>query len=741
MISASRRRVLQGAGSLIVTLSGAAGLAAPAAPASRRGRRVPVEALDSWLEIARDGSVTAYCGHIDMGTGIQTAVAQIVAEELEVPLDAVHVVMGDTGLTPDQGKSTSSRGVTLGAQPLRIAACEARHALIELGSERLDAPSSQLEARLGFVRMKSSPGTSVAYSDLIGDHGFAIDLEVAETTLFGPKMRAKSPLKSPNDYRVVGKSIPRFDVPAKVTGVFEFVHNVRVPGMLHGRVVRLPSFGAKLLAVDESSVAGIPDIRVVKRGDFLGVVAKREEHALKAALMLRATWSEQDTLPPQSELFEALRRRPVLRDQYSFDEGDMAKAVAKGRMHLASDYQFPLQSHGMIGPSCAVADVQDAGATIWSGTQWPQGTRRDMARMLGLSPEQVRVICRPASGSYGRMSCDDAAADAAVLSQVVGAPIRVQWAREDEHRCAPLSSAMFIRVTGALDESAKIVAFDATQWLQTHSDSESGHHLAWEAIGTAPGRHDGWTGQIPALWYEIDAKRNRSVFVKPLIRNIYMRGPGAVQGAFAFESFVDEMAAATNTDPVEFRLRHMIDMRDRDVLTTAARLAGWTLRPAAQELSPGSILRGRGIAIVRYGDGPPRAAIASQVEIDRTTGKVRVTKVCAGVDCGLIINPDGLRAQVEGSIIQGISRALLEEVNFDLRKVTSRNWADYPILGFLALPEMKIELINRPDQPSTAAGEISTIPVPASIANAIFDATGKRLRQAPFTPERVKTLL
>jgi nicotinate dehydrogenase subunit B len=599
MIETSRRRVLQGAGSLIVTLSGGTNLAVAAAPESRSPRFLQIEGLDSWLEIARDGSVTAYCGHIDMGTGIQTAVAQIVADELEVALDAVRVVMGDTGLTPDQGKSTSSRGVTLGAQPLRIAACEARHALIELGSKELNVPRAELEARDGFVRVKASPHNSVAYGDLIGGRAFSINLEVDERTLFGPKIKSKSLLKSPADYRVVGKSVPRFDVPAKVTGVFEFVHNVRVPGMLHGRVVRLPSFGAKLLAVDESSIAGIPDIRIVRRLDFLGVVAKREEHAAKAAQMLRTTWSEHDTLPPQSELFDALRSRPVLKEQYSFDEGNMAEAMAKGRMHFAADYQFPLQSHGMIGPSCAVADVQATGATIWSGTQWPQGTRRDMARMLGLSPEQVRVICRPASGSYGRMSCDDAAADAAVLSQAVGEPVRVQWMREDEHRCAPLSSAMSIRVAGALDENSNMVAFDATQWLQTHSDSESGHHLAWEAIGTAPGRQGGWTGQIPSLWYEIDAKRNRSLFVKPLIRNIYMRGPGAVQGAFAFESFVDELAAAANADPVEFRLRHMIDTRDRDVLTTAARLAGWVTRPAAQQRSFGPVLDGRGIAIVR----------------------------------------------------------------------------------------------------------------------------------------------
>jgi nicotinate dehydrogenase subunit B len=737
----ARRAVLQGAGSLIVTLSTAAKVTAATVPTSRPARSLALESLDSWLEIGRDGSVKAYCGHIDMGTGIQTAVAQIVADELEVPLRAVRVVMGDTGLTPDQGKSTSSRGVTLGAQPLRIAACEARQALIELGATLMNVSSAELEARDGFVRRKSERTKSIAYGDLIGDQRFSINLEVAERTLFGPRLKVKSPLKSPKDYQIVGKSIPRVDVPDKVTGVFEFVHNIRVPGMLHGRVVRLPSIGAKLISVDESSIAGIPDIRIVQRNDFIGVVAKREEYAAKAARILRTTWSEEDRLPPQDDLFDALRNSPVLKDQFSFEAGDMSQAMAKGRRHFKSEYNFALQSHGMIGPSCAVADVSADNATIWSGTQWPQGTRRDMAAMLGLPPDKVRVVCRPASGSYGRMSCDDAAADAAVLSQAVGQPVRVQWMREDEHACSPLSSAMSIRIEGALDENSNIAAFDSTQWLQTHSDSESGHHLAWEAIGTAPGRHDGWSGQIPSLWYEIDAKRNRSVFVKPLIRNIYLRGPGAVQGAFAFESFVDELAAAAKADPVEFRLRHMTDTRDREVLTTAARLAGWTARAAGPRQKDGTSLAGRGIAIVRYGDGPPRVAIASEVKIDRESGMVKVTNICAGVDCGIIVNPDGLRAQVEGAITQGISRALLEEVHFDRRKVTTTSWADYPILGFTALPNFNIELINRPDQPPTAAGEISTIPVAASIANAIFDATGKRLRQAPFTPERVRTLL
>jgi nicotinate dehydrogenase subunit B len=537
------------------------------------------------------------------------------------------------------------------------------------------------------------------------------------------------------------QSIPRFDVPEKVTGTFEFVHNVRVSGMLHGRVIRLPSVGAKLLSVDESSIAGIPDVRIVRRNDFLGVVAKREEYAVKAARMLRATWSQQDVYPEPSALYQTLRERPVLQDQLSFNSGDMAAAKSKGRTTVKADYEFPLQSHGMIGPSCAVADVRADSATIWSGTQWPQGTRHDMARMLGLPPERVRVICRPASGSYGRMSCDDAAADAALLSQALGAPVRVQWMREDEHRCSPLSCAMAISIEGTLDENAKLIAFDATQWLQTHSDSESGHHLAWEAIGTAPGRAEGWSGQIPDLWYDIEAKRNRSLFLKPLFRNLYLRGPGAVQGAFAFESFIDELAFTSKIDPVEFRLRHMSDPRCRDVLTTAAKLADWASRVAGGRDTSGPKLTGRGIAIVRYGDGPPRVAIASEIEIDRASGTIAVRKICAAADCGIIVNPDGLRAQVEGSVIQGMSRALLEEVHFDRRTVTSLNWKDYPIVRFTALPEIHIELINRPDQPPTAAGEIATIPVPASIANAIFDATGRRLRQAPFTPERVKALL
>jgi CO/xanthine dehydrogenase Mo-binding subunit len=738
----SRRRLLKSAGVLVVGFSSAGKLAAAATSGASAGRRsLAVEALDSWLVISRDGVVTVYSGKIDMGTGIETAYAQIVADEIEVPLDRVRVVMGDTDLTPDQGKSTSSRGIVIGAQPLRIAACEARTALIGLAADRLALPPADLEARDGFVRVKSAPQNGLSYGDLIGDRTFSIELDVAEKTQYGPLLKTKSPLKSPKEYRVVGTSALRFDVPEKVTGTFEFVHNVRVPGMLHGRVVRPPAFGATLLSVDEKSVADIPKLQIVRRGNFLGVVAEREEDAVQAAQLLRTEWSQSQTLPDQKSLFAELRKAKIVKDEPSFSKGDVAQTLSAGKTRLKADYHFPFQMHAMLGPSCAVADVRPDRATIWSGSQWPQGDRGDIAKLLGLAEKQVRVVWRAAAGSYGRLGCDDAAADAAILSQAVGRPVRVQWMRHDEHGWEPVAPAMSMSIEGALDEKGRVLALDYTQWSASHSTGERGNYVAWRLIGSAPGWNR-FSGQLPDLWYALDAGRARSVFVEPWLRSIYLRAPGVQQAVFAFESFMDELASAAGVDPVEFRLRHMEDSRDRDVLAAAARLAGWRAGPQPR---PGSadakILSGQGVAMARYGDGKPRIAMVADVEVERATGKVRVKWLSVALDCGLIVNPDALLNQIQGAVIQGTSRSLMEEVQFDREKITSVSWDEYPILRFSEIPDVRVETINRPDKPPAAAGEVCTIPTTAVIANAIFDATGVRIRQVPFTPARVKAML
>jgi CO/xanthine dehydrogenase Mo-binding subunit len=744
----SRRSLLQTAGFLVVGFSQMGTLAAAATEKIvREGRRtLAPDAVDSWLAVGRDGAVTIYTGKIDVGTGIQTAYAQIVADELDVAVDRITVVMGDTSLTPDQGKSTSSRGIVMGAQPLRIAACEARVALLGLAAKHLGAPVETLEARDGIVCVTATPQRRVSYGELIGDRAFSIELEVKEETQYGPVLEPGSPLKPARDYRVVGTSVPRFDVPAKVTGSFEYVHNVRLPGMLHGRVVRPPAFGATLIAVDEGSIASIPHAQLVRRGNFLGVVAAREEDAIRAAKTLRVTWKSEATLPAQADLYDALRKARVVRDEPTFAKGDVPQALAAAATRLEADYHFPYQLHGMIGPSCAVADVRADRATIWSGSQWVQGDRDDIATLLGLPQDQVRVVWRAASGSYGRLGCDDAAADAALMSQAVGQPVRVQWMRHDEHGWEPVSAAMSMNLRGGLDAAGRIVALDFTQWSASHSTGERRNQVAWRLMGTNPGWNR-FSGQLPEIWYDVPAKHGRSIYVEPWLRSIYLRAPGVQQAVFAFESFIDELAATAEVDPVEFRLRHIDDPRVHEVLATAARVAGWQPGVAHKRNKAGSrnlsgaVLSGRGVAVARYGDGPPRIALVAHVEVERATGMVRVTRVAVALDCGLVVNPNALTNQIQGGVLQGLSRSLKEEMQFDREKVTSLDWVDYPILRFSEMPEIEVALVNRPDQPPTAAGEVSTIPTSAAVANAIYDATGVRLRRVPFTPATVKASL
>jgi nicotinate dehydrogenase subunit B len=570
----------------------------------------------------------------------------------------------------------------------------------------------------------------------------SLELGPVKESPWGPTIQGQFPLKSPRDYKVVGTSVPRIDIPAKIGGSFEYVHNVRVPGMLHGRVVRPPTFGAKLAAVDESSVKAIPGVRIVRRADFLGVVAPREEHAIRAAQDLKLQWEQPSSppLPDKKSQYQELRAAPVVETQTGFNVGNAPAAIANSKIRVTADYQFPYQLHGMIGPSCAVADVRSDQATIWSGSQWPQGDRGDLAKLLGLPVERVNVVCRPGSGSYGRLGSDDAAADAALMSQAVGKPVRVQWMRYDEHGWEPVSPGMTMSIEAGLDDQGRIVGFDYTQWSISHATGERGNYLAWRLLGTAPGYNRN-SGGILDLCYGFD-RRGRSVFMQPKFRAIYLRAPGAIQSIFAVESFMDERALKANADPVEFRMRHLNEQRDRDVLQTVARLADWQARlPAARSQSDKPVLSGRGVAMVKYGFGDTRVAMVIDVEVERASGRVRVVNVFVAHDCGIIVNPDGVQNQVQGAVLQGLSRSLHEELDYSRERVTSLDWMQYPILRFSEIPAIKIELINRPDLPPSAVGEISTIPTAAAVANAIADATGARIREVPFTPDRVKALI
>src|SRR5881409_2094836 len=461
-----------------------------AAPATLSAKPVIPEELDSWLAIGRDGKVTVFTGRIDMGTGIETAFGQLISDELDVPFESVKIVMGDTDLTPDQGKSTASSNVSLGAQPLRVAAAEARRALLKMAADRFRVSVDELDVADGIVRVRKVPSKRISYAELIGGRRFRTRLDqgtvggVSQALTAGvtaqPVGSSALHLKGPGELRLVGKSIPRVDVPAKVTGSFRYVHNVRVPMMLHGRVIRPPKIGSTLVSIDESSLSGVAGlVKIVRKGNFLGVVAEREEQAIEAARLLKVEWTGGRTLPDYEYLHQSVRGDKLVKSDFVMNSGNVDSALAGAAKVLEATYTYPVQLHAMLGPSCAVADVRDRRATVWSGSQWIQGDRRNLARMLGIPLERVRIIWAEASGSYGRLGCDDAAADAALLSQSVGRPVRVQWMRHDEHGWEPMSPAMTMDVRAGLDAQGRVTAFDFQQWSQSHSRGESGNSLAW----------------------------------------------------------------------------------------------------------------------------------------------------------------------------------------------------------------------------------------------------------------------
>src|SRR6267142_276853 len=589
-----------------------------AAPATLSAKPVIPEELDSWLSIGRDGKVTVYTGRIDMGTGIETAFGQLISDELDVPFESVKIVMGDTELTPDQGKSTASSNVSLGAQPLRVATAEARRTLLKMAADRFRVSVDELDVADGIVRVRAVPSKRISYAELIGGRRFRTTL--GQGTIGGlnqvftagvttqPVRSSGLHLKGPGELRLVGKSIPRVDVPAKVIGSFRYVHNVRVPLMLHGRLIRPPKIGSSLVNIDESSVSGVAGlVKIVRKGNFLGVVAEREEQAIEAARLLKVEWRGGRTLPDYPDLYAAVRRDKLIKTDVVMNSGNVDSALASATRVLGATYAYPVQLHGMLGPSCAVADVREGRATIWSGSQWIQGDRRDLARMLGLPFENVRLIWAEASGSYGRLGCDDAAADAALLSQAVGRPVRVQWMRHDEHGWGPLTPTMTMDSRAGLDAQGRIIAFDFQQWSQSHSRGESGNSLAWRLAGGNPD-WDRLSGGPYTPSYEFTNVRTSAHFTEELFRSIYLRAPGRIQNTFAIESFIDEIAADQHADPVEFRRRYLLkDTMALRVFNAAVQKAGWQTRPLrGREFRPIS-RHEPGVAIVAGVEVPGRA--------------------------------------------------------------------------------------------------------------------------------------
>ncbi len=692
--------------------------------------------FETFIQITADGSVTAFNGHVDLGTGIRTALGQIVAEELDVSFARVVVVLGDTSRVPNQGPTIASETIQITAIPLRQAAAQARQFLLARAAQRLGLPERDLAVEDGLIR--GHDNRSISYGELIADE--TIRLELAEDV----------PVKPVDAYTLVGQSQPRIDLPAKATGELVYVHDMRVPDMLHGRVVRPPYagvdagafVGTSLIAVDESSVRDIPGlVAVVRIGDFVGVVAEREENAVKAAARLKIAWKPTPTLPDLNDVETALRANPS-QPRTLLDKGDVDAALATAAKPMPRTYVWPYQMHGSIGPSCAVADYQHGNVRVWSGTQNPHLLRADLALLLQRPDAEIEVIRMEAAGCYGRNCADDVSADAVLLSRAVGRPVRVQLTREQEHAWEPKGAAQLMDIKGGLRADGSVAGYDFATRYPSNGAPTLALLLTGRMAPTPAVLEMGDRTAIPP--YDYDHMRVVAHDMPPIARASWLRGVSALPNTFAHESYIDELATEAGVDPIEYRLRYLRDPRAVDLVHAVAERAGWTPRPVWKPpVAENDIVRGRGFAYALYvhskfpGYGAAWSAWIADVAVDKATGDVSVTRVVAGQDSGLMINPDGVRHQIHGNVIQSTSRALMEQVSFDRSTVTSREWGAYPIIKFPDIPKIDVLMLPRQDQPPLGVGESASVPSAAAIANAIFDATGVRFREPPFTRERI----
>jgi nicotinate dehydrogenase subunit B len=738
-----RRSLLAAGGALLV------GFAGPHSHATEPAQPVLApDQLDSWIAIQQDGSVLVFFGKMDPGQGVDVAIAQIVAEELDAPVNHVRIVMGDTATSINQGGASGSTGVERGGVTLRFAAAEARRVLLAMAAEQWRVTADRLTVTDGVIGLAGEPTRKISYGDLIGVRRF--DVKLQWNGQYGNTLLARgiATPKRPEEYRIVGTSVPRQDIGQKVYGRLEFVTDIRLPGMLHGRMIRPPVASSVPVAVDEASVRDIPGVRIVWRDGFLGLATEREWDAVRAVRQLKVTWSQaKPPFPDQTALYDHIRAAPVLTRKMVETSDAVDTALSSGARVMSAEYEWPFQSHASMAPACAVADVRGGGATVWTGTQKPHFARDGVARILGLPRDQVRAIWVRGPGSYGRNDAGDAAMDAAVLSQALGRPVRVQGTRAQGHGWDPKGPASIHRAQAVVDASGAVIAwrFVSKGFSRTDIDtneSNPSHSLAGQLMGEdlAPIPAFG----VPGEPYRFAAREQGWEVIAPLLdrasplRTAHLRDPVGPQMNFASESFVDELAAATGTDPVAFRLRYLTDPRGVAVIKAAAERANW--QPRGTRPDQVGVVRGRGISYAQR--GRTYVAVIAEVAVDRASGAVRPIRFTVAHDCGLIVNPHGLRLAVEGNIVQGISRSLWEEVCFDAANVTSLDWHTYPILNVTEAPEaIEVIPIDRRDEPPAGAGESAIRAVPAAIGNAIFDATGVRMRRAPFTPDRVRAAL
>jgi CO/xanthine dehydrogenase Mo-binding subunit len=751
----SRRDFLKTSGVLIVGFSAGGLMLRAQGPRAGSSDR-----LDSWIAIGADGRVTAYTGKVELGQGMQTAQTQLIAEELSVPVSGVHLVQCDTALCPDQGTTSGSQShpTNFNERNLARAGATARDALLTLAATRLGVAANELTIADGVISVTRNASKKVSYGDLVGGRTFNVPLN--------PKAERK-PMSA---WKVLGTSVPRVDMPAMATGTLEYVHHVRVPGMVYGAVVRPPEVGATLVSVDQQSVTALPGVvKVVVKNNFVGVVAEKPWQAIQAANKLKATWTPGAGLPDHDRFYDHLKTQPS-RAAFVVNSGDVDQKLQGAATTIKATYFHPYQMHGSMGSSCAVADVKDGRATIWSASQAVFGVKSAAATMLGLKPEDVHVIFTRGSGCYGINGADTVSYDAALMSQAVGRPVRVQLSRKDEMAWENYGFAYVIDERAGLDAAGNIIAWDHQSWSASLggrpgynqpgnvvTGTLTGHEPAPFSPSAQPGRPTAFnnganaapsyvTGRVGNAAGGTGTVSSERVLTNTIRSPFYtgpLRSPSRLQNTFAHESFMDEIAARVKVDAVVYRLRHIQDARLKEVVSTAAKAANWQTRPSPRP-NPGKtgIASGRGMSCCLYEGDNGYCALVAEVDVDQATGRIIVKRFVSAQDCGPISTPDGMKNQIEGGALQGLSRALGEEVTWDEKKVTSVDWRTYHSLTMGAdVPAIESVLINRSGVEATGAGETTITLVASAVANAIFDATGARIRQVPFTPERVKAAL
>jgi nicotinate dehydrogenase subunit B len=731
-----RRNFLKAAGAITVGFSWSLPSVIAQQPTRLPGSLNTNRMLDGWLRINADGTVTVFTGKCELGQGILTALAQIASDELDVAYERIEMVSADTARTPNEGQTAGSLSVENSGTALRYACAEARQILLGLAATKLGAPADRLTIADGTI---SGGSGKVTYGDLAKDANLK-----REAT-------AEAKPKPPSQHKMVGKSVPRRDIPSKVTGGRSYVQDVRLPGMVYGRVVRPPSYRAQLVSFDEAAIKAMPGVVAVTRdGSFLAVAAEREEQAIKAAQALRASakWTEAaDLPPPMPALYDHLQRMPA---QDMVINQKVAAAPAGGKVvSYDATYRRPYQAHASMAPSCAVAQFQGGKYSVWTHSQGVFPLRGELVKILKVPAANITCTHVEGAGCYGHNGADDVALDAALLARATGGrPVKLQWMREDEFGWEPYGSAMVMKMRARLDESGGIVDWQHEVWSHPHStrpaSTAGGNVLAgWHIANPVPmgvpansPQPSGAADRNAVPLYDFPSQKVLLHYVTDMpIRTSALRGLGAYANVFALESFMDEMALSAGADPVEFRLRHMNDPRARAVIETCAQKAGW--KPGQK--SDGT--HGRGIAFAKYKNLASYCAVITDVTVDRRTGKIAVTRAVSAVDAGLIINPDGVVNQIEGGIIQSASWTLKEQVGYDRSRITMRSWADYPILTFPEVPAIEVHLINRPDERPLGSGEGSQGPTGAAIANAVAHATGARIRDLPFSAPRVRAAL